>query len=384
MSMVASAMLTSDLEKELLNKVESKAEEPPIQMKMTKRVSIKKVRLTPSKVLSMVKGDEKKKTPSRAPLSMGQGDAAVRSPEIVSGEEGGDEEEHPKTRKEQKKDVKEAIFGPGEFNPKIRKRGSSSENDSKKGKKTKRRRRKQKSVKPPPPPPKEKTPPPPPPPKEPTPKEPTPKEPTPKEPTPKEPTPEPPKEPTPPSPSPPPSPPPVSETKEPTPPSPPPIAVPPPPPAPIVPVSVPAEPESPGEEESNGQPSSTDDEFISESAYFESAKIHSAETRPKIKYGSLCCASKYKKSLRSRIRWLLVLLYRGPIKHTAANIVHLTPFNQFILGPTFDSILIEYVLLLLDAADKFIKGIFPELHLDKVEMAHLLKEVDTEPESGDK
>lgn len=324
-SAVASAVVQSDLENQLSSKVKVNKNVGAgdgghkEEVVKTSKVSIKKVRLTPGKVLSMVVGNGKR--------AKSQAEGAAKK--------------KPGKKKKHKREVKEAIFGPGDFRKKIKKRGSSSDEEEEvKQKKPKRRRRKE------PEPPKEEV---------------KPKEPTP--PPPKEPTPPPPKDPTlPPSkeatpaleekqeePE-------VVEEKEPE-----PVAVSPPPsPPPLV---VEASPH----EDTNGPPTDTDEEVLSESGYFGSHSMDS--NRAKSQFGSLCCptAEKYKGSLKARLFWLLLLFYRGPVRHTAGHILYALPYAHFILGPTFDSVLIEYVSLLLEVANSYIMHTFPELYSEKVE-----------------
>lgn len=379
-SAVASGILQSDLEQRLASKVKvglnSSGADGDKPLKMTKKVSVKKVRLTPSKVLSMVVGGDKK-AKSKTVLAASGSDEQDGA---ESGESGAFVK--PGRKKQAKKDVKEALFGPGDFKRKIKKRGSSSEDEqAKQDKKPKRRKKKAKSVPKPvenekekTPPPKEKTPEPPPPVPEPAKKDPTP---PPPQDLNKSPTPEP---------SPPPPPPkdeegpekqkeeamsekqkeesveqnnkdpPETKAKSEAPPSTPPPAPPPP--------LDPAEP--------NGPPTDTDEEVLPETGYFSPAT--------QANYEDLICPKKCNRkaeySLQRRLWWLLVLIYRGPVRIAAHHIFRTTAYPQLILGPTFESLLFEYLLLVLTAADQFITDWFPDLHIERV--GDLMKELDTD------
>lgn len=376
-SAVASGILQSDLEQRLASKVKvgfnSSGADGDKPLKMTKKVSVKKVRLTPSKVLSMVVGGDKK-AKSKTVLAASGSDV---QDDAESGESGAFVK--PGRKKQAKKDVKEALFGPGDFKRKIKKRGSSSEDEqAKPDKKPKRRKKIAKSVPKPvekekTPPPKEKTPEPPPPVPEPAKKDPTPSPPEDlnKSPTP-EPSPPPPKDEE--------SPekqkeeamsekqkdesveqnnkdPPETKAKSVAPPSTPP----PPPPPPLDPV------------EPNGPPTDTDEEVLPETGYFAPANSHA-------NYEDLICPKKCNRkagySLQRRLWWLLVLIYRGPVRIAAHHIFRTTAYPQLILGPTFESLLFEYLLLVLTAADQFITDRFPDLHIERV--GDLMKELDTD------
>lgn len=364
----ASGLLHSDLEAQLTAKLaQSEANAGGGDKKKSTRV-VKKVRLTPAKVLSMARGDQKSRTQESPDLDPSTDEVAPKRG----------------TRKEQKKEVKDALFGPGKFNPKLKKRGSSTDNEGVvlKGKKQRRKKRKEE---PPPPkvhtppspepksPPKDPTPPPPeeppevpPPEKSPTEPEPTPKVPTP--PPPKEPTP-PPKEPTPPPPTPP---------KELTPPA-------------EVETAAPAQDEAPDNTKPEGEEAivmEEDEEIVPQEAIFQPvskvSRTKSSRRRHKNcsipSFSSLCCPSKYGTSLRGRLKWLMVLIYRGPICYMGKRTLEKSYLPPHLLGPTFDSLLLEYLHLLLDTADALILSIYPDLKFEKID---LVREKDTDEESDE-
>lgn len=311
-SVVASGLLQSDLESQLADNVKSGDGDKPDAV-VTRTVSVKKVRLTPSKILSMVRKGSKKSKVEDVPELDGEDDLE-------------DEDSRPARigrKKKHKKDVKEAIFGPGDFKKKLRRRGSST--DAEDEKKPKRRRRKKPKPPPPPPPPpkkkktpKKKTPPPPP-------KEPTPKEPTPKEPPPETPV--------------------KEKTETPAPSEPPP---PPPPPA------------------------QAKKESVVESIVVAQERKKS-KTRTKSKSSSLCCPpDSY--SLWGRLKWLMVLIYHGPIQHLILHLWEATTYTKEVLGPTFDSIFIEYLKLLGIVGQRIAKG-----HNDQIkQMSQFVGERDTD------
>lgn len=341
MSAVASGLLASDMEKELEENINSKKikrdqdDNPaePVAQRMTKTTTIKKVRLTPSKILSMVVGDGGKKKSTATETE--------ENPVQVVGK-----------KKKYKTDVKEAIFGPGDVQKRLKQRGSSSEDEGalkeKKPKRLRRRRRKEASPIPPPLP------------KEPTPQPPveqpaldeeeiqipeeSPKEPTPQPPPVEEPAPE------------------EEQPKEET----------------LPELSSPASepPTSPTvaqtdiEAASDGLPTDDEEEI------FPRYQSPTDRDKSKTNFGSLCCpvAEKYTCSSFGRLRWILLLIYRGPLCYTGQRILKTAPLPDLILGPTFDSVLLEYFSLMLDGLDELLTRLYPDL--DRV--ADLMQQIEKE------